>query len=297
MFHYVRPDDPEYPYFNHLHLDTFKKQLDYFDKKYDFLSQDEYYRSINNSVYTDGVVLTFDDGFKDHYQYVLPELKKRNLWGLFYISTKVFSSNKLLGVHRIQHLKGKYGSDIILKEALKFVSDHMLDQETIEEFDKEIYKGKSYGEVERKLRRLFNYYISYDYRDQILDRLMSNHFDEQKLHNKLYLNVDEVMELKEFGNIIGSHTVNHKVLSRLSYEEQEYEIKNSLDFLNSKIGVCPPYSFCYPYGYIASYNDDTIKILKQNQVDNATIFDNKVQCLPLNRYELSRLDCNQFLEV
>jgi peptidoglycan/xylan/chitin deacetylase (PgdA/CDA1 family) len=296
MFHYVRPYDQEYPYFNYLDLNNFKKELDFFEKEYGFLSKDEFFYSIENSISTDGVILTFDDGFKDHYTYVLPELKKRNLWGLFYIPTKVFSTETLLGVHRIHYLKGKYGSDRILKDTIMLVEEHMLDKETIKEFDKEIYKGANYGKDEKKLRRLFNYYISYNYRDAILDKLMSKYFDEKKLHNNLYLNLEEVLKIKRAGSIIGAHSVTHKVLSRLSYREQEDEIKDSLNFLREKVGVTPPYSFCYPYGYKASYNNDTIKILKNNQVNNATVFDNKSQILPVKRFELSRIDCNKFLE-
>jgi len=297
MYHYVREDNLEYPNFNHLNIDVFKQQLDYFSENYGFLSKEDYFCSLSGSNVKDGVVLTFDDGFKDHYKYVLPELEKRNLWGIFYVPTKIFSSNKLLGVHRIQFLKGKYGSDVILKEALMLVSEYMLDQETIEDFDKEIYMEESYGETEKKLRRLFNYYISYNYRDTILDKLMSEYFDEQKLHDELYLKLDEVVKIKDSGNTIGSHTVNHKVLSRLSPAEQEFEIKDSLEFLRTKVGITEPYSFCYPYGYKASYNKHTINILKQNKVSDSTIFDNKPQNLPLNKYELSRIDCNNFLDL
>jgi peptidoglycan/xylan/chitin deacetylase (PgdA/CDA1 family) len=297
MYHYVREDDIDYPYFDHLNVSIFRKQLDYFSDNFGFLSKEEYFSSLSNGNIKNGVVLTFDDGFKDHYKYVLPELKKRNIWGIFYVPTKIFSSKKILGVHRIQYLKGKYGAKEILDSALKIVTKKMLDEDTIEEFDKEIYSSKIYSEDEKKLRRLFNYYISYEYRDSILNKFMSKYFDEEKLHNELYLNIQEVKDIKNAGNIIGSHTVNHKVLSRLSYKEQESEIKKSLNFLKRKIGITEPYSFCYPYGYNASYNKDTIEILKNNGVYDATIFDNKIQQLPINRYELSRLDCNQFMEL
>ena len=82
MYHYVRPDSDILPFFNNLTVDTFCKQLDFFDRTYGFLSKDEYINSIQEGRAAEGVVLTFDDGFRDHYQYVLPELKKRGLWGV-----------------------------------------------------------------------------------------------------------------------------------------------------------------------------------------------------------------------
>ena len=296
MYHYVRPDNSCYPYLNYLNLNIFQRQLDYFQNKYGFISKQDFINSIDSNEPLKGVVLSFDDGLKDHYKYVLPELKKRKLWGLFYICSGVYSSRKMLGVHRVQYLKGKYGSSVILKEALNMIEDHMLDESNIELFDKEIYIDSNYQESEKKLRRLFNYYISYDYRDKILDSLMKKYFNENKLFDEVYLNINELNEIHNEGNIIGSHAVTHKVLSRLSYTDQEQEIKKSFDFLKTTISLEPPYSFCYPYGYRASYNNDTLKILKTNKIHNAVIFDNKEQSDSIERLELSRLDCNKFME-
>jgi len=49
--------------------------------------------------------------------------------------------------------------------------------------------------------------------------------------NDFYLTTQEPKEMANNGMIIGSHSVNHKVLSKLSYEEQDYEITNSFDFI------------------------------------------------------------------
>ena len=65
-----------------------------------------------------GVVLTFDDGLKDHYNFVYPELKRRGLWGIFYIPTGQYKNKKILDVHRIHLLKGKLGSTKVLKKVL-----------------------------------------------------------------------------------------------------------------------------------------------------------------------------------
>jgi len=296
MYHYVRPDNNEYPYFNHLNIDIFKRQLDYFEKSFGFLTKEEYIKSIRNKKNTQGVVLTFDDGFSDHIKYVLPELKKRNLWGIFYISTGVYSQQKLLNVHRVHYLKGKYGASIILKEALQIVKDHMLEKSTIAEFDKEIYKLSNYQEDEKQFRRLFNYYIKYDFLNDILDILMNKFFNEQQLVKDIYLSKKDIQSLAEEGNIIGSHSISHKVLSRLSYEEQYKEINDSFHFIDQLISQDYK-SFCYPFGYKSSYNNTTLQILQELNIDDASIFDNKVQNNYIKPYELSRIDCNQFMEV
>ena len=296
MYHYVRPYEANYPHFNNLDTQTFKRQLDYFKKKYGFISKKDYIYAIKNKVNIDGVVLTFDDGFKDHYSYVMPELIKRGLWGVFYISTGIYRKNKLLGVHRVHYLKGKYGADKILDGVLSEVEDYMLDHNTIEEFDKEIYLHSNYEDNEKQLRRLLNYFIKYEYRDAILDTIMKKFFDENELFSNVYLSIKEIQELSSNGNIIGSHTVSHSVLSRLTYNEQFDEIKDSFDFINQIVNQNYK-SFCYPYGYSSSYNQDTLNILKELKVDDACVFDNKIQGNDIKQYTISRIDCNRFMKV
>ena len=296
MYHYVRPASQKYPYFKNLELETFKRQLDYFEDKYGFISKEDYFYAIKNKKKIDGVVLSFDDGLKDHFSYVLPELKKRNLWGTFYITTGIYNKKniKMLGVHRVHFLIGKYGASKILKDTLKMISADMLDEKNISEFDKEIYNCGNYDKDSKELRRLLNFYLKYEYRDMILDKLMIKYFDENKLFEETYLTVQELKEIAKSGNILGSHTVNHYVMSRLSENQQLQEISESFEFL-SNIYKMYYKSFCYPYGYKSSYNKNTIKILKQLRIDDAVIFDDTWQNLPIKKYELSRIDCNQFI--
>ena len=293
MYHYVRPTKEEYPYFNSLDIEKFKRQLDFFQSKFGFIEKNDYIEAIKSKKNIKGVVLTFDDGLKDHIQFVLPELIKRKLWGIFYISTGVYQSKKLLGVHRVHYLKGKFGPNIILNDINSLLEEFMLDNSLIKEFDKEIYLSSSYDRSEKKLRRLLNYMIKYEFRDSILDNLMNKYFDEECLHREVYLTESEIKTLSEYGNIIGSHTVSHKVLSRLTYYEQEKEIQESFNFIKN-ISPQDFLSFCYPYGYKSSFNEDSIKILKKQNIDEACVFDNQIQGDILNNLMLSRVDCNKF---
>ena len=84
MYHYIRDNCAQYPHFKKLNIDQFRKQLDFFDKTYGFLSKEQFIESIDLKVpIDDGIILTFDDGFKDHYQNVLPILEENGLWGVF----------------------------------------------------------------------------------------------------------------------------------------------------------------------------------------------------------------------
>ena len=114
MYHYIRKKNEELPFFKFLNIQNFKKQLDYFDEKNSFMTKDEFYEVIIDKKYLNNkIILTFDDGLIDHYDYVLPELKKRNLWGMFFIPSGQYKKKELLHPHRIHFLLGKYGGQFM----------------------------------------------------------------------------------------------------------------------------------------------------------------------------------------
>jgi peptidoglycan-N-acetylglucosamine deacetylase len=58
---------------------------------------------------------------------------------------------------------------------------------------------------------------------------------------------DDILFIRNLGMEIGAHTVSHKELNHLSYEEAYYEITESKVYLEKIIGESV-YSFCYPRG-------------------------------------------------
>jgi len=294
MYHYVRPNDVTFPNFKNLTPEQLIEQLDFFQSRYGFLSQNSFLEAIESNKPQSGVVLTFDDGFKDHYRHVLPILQERKLWAFFYIPTGHYRQKKILNVHRIHHLLGKYEAHSLLKESIKRVSREMLHEEKIREFDTEIYKDQQLSSDEFRFKRLFNYYLRHEYKSPILDSLFSDYFDEDALYKDLYLSRDELREMEDEGCIIGSHTVSHPVLSTLSYDIQKKEIEDSTVFLESFLSMKVK-SFCYPYGGGTSYNESTVHALEACDIHHAFIVGNRPIESGDNRFELPRLDCNRFI--
>ena len=65
--------------------------------RFDFISLDEAISKLKSkSLKKNSLVLTFDDGFKDNYTYLLPVLKKHNVPATFYINTSVIGTNNSL---------------------------------------------------------------------------------------------------------------------------------------------------------------------------------------------------------
>jgi peptidoglycan/xylan/chitin deacetylase (PgdA/CDA1 family) len=62
-----------------------------------------------------------------------------------------------------------------------------------------------------------------------------------------YLNADQIKEMADAGWEIGSHTMNHHDLTKLSDLQKQYEITDSREFLEEELGV-PILTFAYPFG-------------------------------------------------
>lgn len=298
MYHYVRQDNEELPYFRHLHIDDFKKQLEYFGSEYGFVGFDEFQNALISKEPVKGVVLTFDDGFKDHYRYVLPELLKRNLWGIFYIPTSPFQTGRLIDVHRIHMLIGKYGGDRIANAIQKIITQDMLSHDHIKEFQSDTYSRQNNDENTNYVKRLLNYYIDYKHRGHVIDQLMLLLYPEETgMMADFYMSSSELAEMSDHGMVIGSHTVNHPVMGKLSINDQEKEITESFDMLESIIGKRVLKSFCYPYGGFHTFSSETEVLLEKSgchfsfNVESREISQHD---LGARRQALPRYDCNQF---
>ena len=78
MYHYVRPLKKN-NYFPALDLKNFKNQINFFQKKRRVINNEEFVYLLNNNKFNNepNFLLTFDDGYKDHYDFVYPYLKKK----------------------------------------------------------------------------------------------------------------------------------------------------------------------------------------------------------------------------
>jgi len=86
-YHYVRDvKKSSFPGLKVQSIKTFKKQLNYFKNKYNVLTPKNFLDVINGQIKLkkNSCLLTFDDGYIEHFTTVLPELKKRNISASFF---------------------------------------------------------------------------------------------------------------------------------------------------------------------------------------------------------------------
>ena len=298
MYHYVREGCDDLPYFHYLHIDNFCKQLDYFFETDRLIGRDEFEAILNGApVPQDGILLTFDDGLKDHYHYVLPALQKRGLWGFFYVSTGMYHTGRLMDAHRIHYLLGRFGGKTIAERLETLIKPEMIEQDKIAEFSDHTYQHQSNDAATVEVKRLLNYYLDAEWRTAVLDKLMAEYADESILVNQYYLTPNEIADMEKSGMVMGSHTVSHPVLSRLSKAEQEREITESFDFLEDVTGGLSMPSFCYPFGRPKTFTNETVDILERRGVRFSFAVDHRditEEDMRNNPHRLPRWDCNVF---
>ena len=112
VYHKVKEYDRMFRFDKFLHINNFKKQINFFQKKFNFIDCLRLF-DLRQKFDKNDIFLTFDDGLKIHYKYVFPLLKRRKINGIFYIPALPFIKKKILKVHKIHLLLGKIQNNLI----------------------------------------------------------------------------------------------------------------------------------------------------------------------------------------
>jgi peptidoglycan/xylan/chitin deacetylase (PgdA/CDA1 family) len=300
MYHYVRDiKKSKFPNLKALDIKDFEKQISYFRDKFNILNQDSFLEIINKNKVPKkkSILLTFDDGYIDHYKYVFPTLNKNNISGIFYPPVQAIKNNKVLDVNKVHFLLEKEEDrdkilekiDLSLKKFTgKSVSDINLRKVNL--------KSRFDDKKTKLIKQLFQNFLPINVKEKILNKIFSEIVtsDEKTFAKKLYLNKGQIIEMNGNKMFFGLHGYNHVRLEHLSIKKQSYEIENSIRYFE-KIGISKKnISFCYPYG---SYNKDTLSLLKKNKMQFS--FTTKLGTINKsnisNNLEVPRYDANDFV--
>ena len=312
MYHYVRDlKNSRYPNIRGLDIDKFKRQIKYFKENYNFIRMEdliEYYKSPNKKSFPDkSILLTFDDGYKDHYTYVLPVLLENNIQGSFYIPTKCFQDKKVLDVNKIHFiLENCIGNEgKILKEIEEYLEINK-DSRILFSYDKYFKEYAVASRFDNKevifIKRMLQVVLPEDYRGKIVDKLFRKYvctigdkiISERAFWEELYLTPSQIKIMEKLGMHVGFHSHDHVWLNSLSKEEQEFQIKSSINYFK-EIGLkTEKMTISYPYG---EYNKDTIELMKEYNIPlGFTTEVGKIDLEISDYLKLPRLDTNDFYQ-
>ena len=162
-------------------------------------------------------------------------IKKRNLLEFLY-STMIYNE-KILDVHRVHILLSKISARSIYSYLINSNIDDLFDKNKIEEFKKLTYLTQKNDEYTLSVKRILNYFLLYQHRENVIDKLFKMFINSEYTIDDYYLNIENIKEMSSNGMVIGSHTENHMVMSKLSNEAQKNEIISSFNFLEKNLAV------------------------------------------------------------
>ena len=299
MYHYVRPiKESKFPGIKGLELEGFKRQLDYLAENFSIVSTEEV---INATKYAtplpkDACWLTFDDGYKDHFEHVMPELLKRKLHGAFFPPRVAIEEEKVLDVNMIHHILSCADNVDELVDCLNaHCIVHGISERELSDFYEKYAIPYKYDDANTiYVKRMLQHVLPEQLRTKIAHQMFEEFVgvSTAEFSGELYMSVDEVRELVRNGMYVGSHGSMHYWLDKVTAEEQERDIKESLKFLDSVGAATKDWVMCYPYG---AHNDDTIELLKSFEAALGIITEVRVANLASdNPYKLPRLNTNDF---
>ena len=300
MYHYVRDlARSRYSAIKGLTIERFNRQLDHLQTHYTPIAVEDLFEALSSpgrSLPPNSVLLTFDDGYTDHFTNVLPILKARGMRGCFFPPAQAVLEHKVLDVNKIHFILASV-SDIqaLLKRLFscldEFRSEYQL--KTPDAYLEAIPREHRYDSFEViAFKRLLQRELPEPVRAHIVDRLFQEYVtsDEASFAKELYMSTDQISCMQEQGMHIGSHGYTHAWLNQLPPASQEFEIDKSLEFLQLFGPTCEKWTMCYPYG---GYDDSLLKILQTRQCQLGFTVEPRVADLDADDpLKLPRLDTN-----
>ncbi|MCD8016104.1 MAG: polysaccharide deacetylase family protein [Lachnospiraceae bacterium] len=302
MYHYVRDlENSRYPAIKGLDYSLFKEQLKFLKKNFNVIKIEDLIAcyDIGEDLPNNAVLLTFDDGYIDHFTYVFPLLDQFSMQGTFYIPGKTFKENVLLDVNKIHFiLASRGGISNILQDLLREIDMHrpmsevkIPDNETL--FKTYAIANRFDNKETVFVKRILQTVLPENMRNVIASKLFEKYvgMPEEQFAKELYMNEDQIKCMASNGMQIGLHGWDHYWLGKLDEAEMKDDIDRSLQSME---GIIDPkcWVFNYPYG---NYNDAVLAYLRKKCCKLSMTTEVRTADLVRDdRLLLPRLDTNDF---
>ncbi len=269
MYHYIRDlKHSRYPEIKGLDYESFKRQIKFILKNYSVIRMEDLVGTIKDrqELPSKSLLLTFDDAYKDHFEFVFPILDEYGIQGSFFPPAKAIKDHQVLDVNKIHFILASVEDKKALISQILSMMDSSRDEYSIESNDHYIKKlNAEECRFDTKevvfIKRMLQRELPEKLRGHIVNALFNKYVskEESSFSRELYMNVDQLKTIKRKGMHIGSHGYNHYWLDTLSESLQQNEVDLSLEFLKEVGCAVKDFVFCYPYG---AYNASLLSILK-----------------------------------
>ena len=256
MYHYVR-DLPlsRYPGVKGLDLRLFRRQIEFLKTNFTLISTEQLLEciAVKTPLPERAALLTFDDGYIDHYTNVLPILLENDVKGFFSMPAKIIKERKVLDVNKIHFIIAAGNTGDLLSALYK-----KLDYYRGREFDyppnTELYEKLAYANRFDDpdivfFKRVLQAELDETVRNIITQELFSEFVSasEEAFAAELYMSYDQVKLMRRLGMHFGFHGYEHYWFERLTERQFIKDIRKGLEVFSDVIDL-NNWVFCYPYG-------------------------------------------------
>jgi len=300
MYHFVRDlKGSRYPDIKGLSLEEFSGQIDYIRRHYNVIGVPELLAALESaerSLPPRALLLTFDDGYRDHFDNVLPLLVEQGVTGCFFPPAKAVTEHEVLDVNKIHFILAAVPDKARILDSLFALLDQARDEFPLQDradYCRRLAHPSRFDTAEVILiKRLLQRELPEALRKRITGALFEQYVtrDEQAFSQELYMGIAELRAMREAGMYIGSHGYDHYWLDTLDARDQEREIELSLRFLDAVGSDLDNWVIGYPYG---AHNDSLLGILRDRSCKGG--FATEVRSADLGQDDpltLPRLDTN-----
>ncbi len=263
MYHrVVADDDPFIPYIQpgmYVRESSFRQQLEFLEEWYEIVSIQEMLRLIANAeVLPDRqyCVITFDDGWQDNYQYAFPVLKKFSAPATIFLTASFVGTTRAFWHEQVSRLFHAARTRFAHADRPPGATEDN-GHEVIIELKRHLFSAEpSITAVDKAIESLKVLPVSQI--ESIVAELAAG-LDISLEDERTMLSWDEIQEMGSNGITFGSHTCEHRILTRIDASEAAEEIKASMAKLSGQ-GLNYVPVFCYPNGL---YNDEIQSLVKE----------------------------------
>ena len=262
MYHYVRDySATRYPGIKGLDVQGFRRQLDHLGREFTIVRMEDVLDAVAGGAElpSDAALLTFDDGYAEHFGTVFPILFERGLQGSFFPPVAPVLDRALLDVNRVHHIlaSGAPVADIarLLDQEVEGARDR-FDLMPIDEYRSAWAHPNRFDDAETiYAKRMLQTALPETLRADISRKLFAKFVDvdEVTLVGELYMSMEQAQLMVANGMYFGSHGSRHIWLNQTDRPAIEADVDESIQFL-SQLGMPTndQWVMCYPYG---GYND------------------------------------------
>lgn len=266
MYHFVRPVDGSQWRLAALELGAFREQLRYIRRHYTVVGLTDVVAAASGSATLPPrpIVLTFDDGYSDHYRHVFPLLAAEGVRAVFFPVRTSLIERTLLDPNKIHFiLAATQDVDALVKA---------IDQEVASSRDPFIASVSDYRvrwwiasrydpPAVVYVKRMLQHGLPDAVRRPLVDALFRRFVTEDAaaFAEELYFNPDQAREMRAAGMEFGAHGDRHVPLTTLDRRGQASEIDGALQALDA-IGVS---RMAFAYSYVKGlYNEISVDLLR-----------------------------------